>query len=175
MKAIIYGNGPSLLTAPLRESNVTRFGVNRSYEVAYAENWVTADARAFVNRYEWKWPGGSPQSNIHVRSHVFRHVWREPVHVPENLYIWNKGPAGQSGSLAMYVAAQQGFDKIYLVGFCDGGGRRFYEEKRAEEAPFPGYYRRETLKQIWEWPKVDWRIWRDAWHDAEEVLRDEGG
>jgi hypothetical protein len=101
----------------------------------------------------------------------------EPVHVPENLYIWKEGPAGQSGSLAMYVAAKLGFDKIYLVGFGEGDGRRFHEEKRMEEGPTGKNYRREALKQIWEFPKVDWRIWRTdpkpGWYGAHEVLHGE--
>jgi hypothetical protein len=71
----------------------------------------------------------------------------------------------------MHVAASLGFDKIYLAGF-DGVRRRFYEKEANANISAVSYHKA-ALKQIWEWPKIDWRIWRDGWHGAEEVLRQE--
>lgn len=176
MKAIIYGNGPSLLTAPRREPGVIAYGVNRSYEVEKAYHWCTADARAFSNRLEWgKNQGFIDTSELHVRPHVFRHVIGEPIIIDEPLRIWSKGPAGQSGAFAMYVTAMHGYDTVYLAGFCDSNGQRFYEEKKEPERPrAEEYYVRETLKQIWEYPKINWKLWRDTpkpgWYDAHEEL-----
>jgi hypothetical protein len=176
MRAIIYGNGPSLLTAPLKEAGVERFGVNRSYEVAYAENWVTADARALHARLSWKNNilHGDKASHLHLQPHTFRgsFIPNERTTIAEPVTIWAaKYTPSTSGAFAMHVAASLGFEKIYLVGF-DGVRRRFYEKEANANISAVSYHKA-ALKQIWEWPKIDWRIWRDGWMEAEDILRQE--
>jgi hypothetical protein len=177
MRAIIYGNGPSLLTAPLSEPGVHRYGVNRSYEVAYAENWCKADARALENRPSWFAQDGfyeAPRSDLHVQPQCLRHAEPNPLYLEGPVYLWKKAPT-TSGPFAMHVAASQSHDKIYLAGF-DNVRRRFYEEEDNLNISQVNY-RKEALRVILEWPKVDWRIWRDektpGWYPVYEVLHGE--
>ncbi len=129
MKACtVLGNGPSLRADRVMPDSVP-IGVNRSYEVVQAPIWCTADSLAYKRMNTT----GNRPPVVFVRSEL----WNPKVTPVRPGDSWSKpfrwgdaygDPAVKSsGLVAVRVAMEMNFDRIYLLGFDPYASRRFHE------------------------------------------------
>jgi len=167
MNAIIFGNGPSLLTAPPAAAGVHKYGVNRAYENRAIDYFVTADARALKAAIV-EFDRDLLSFEMIVTCAATR---GGKIRMPGPVEIWEKG--GTSGEFAMRVCVDRGYQIVMLAGFADMAGNRFYE---SEDLMLPGRgrsYAQGALQVVQENQHMVWLLWSpedEKYLDAEMVM-----